>query len=127
MLKSDVTHPQVAPHLEHFLAPWCAALRLLNDGVEKEHAFQGLCCTVRHNPQVRALFLRLVKHQRIMPLSKETAKEHAFQGLCCTVRHNPPGACSVYPPCKISAHCAPCKRDRKGARLPGPVGLRYKT
>jgi hypothetical protein len=43
---------QVAPHLEHFLAPWCAALRLLNDGVEKEHAFQGLCSTVRHNPQV---------------------------------------------------------------------------
>ena len=45
---------QVAPHLEHFLAPWCSALRLLNDGVEKEHAFQGLCCTVRHNPQVRS-------------------------------------------------------------------------
>lgn len=44
---------QVAPHLEHFLAPWCGTLRLLNDGVEKEHAFQGLCQLVRQNPQVQ--------------------------------------------------------------------------
>lgn len=46
--------PQVAPHLEHFLVPWCAALRLLKDGVEKEHAFQGLCATIRHHPQAAA-------------------------------------------------------------------------
>mmetsp|Transcript_18691 Transcript_18691/g.56506 ORF Transcript_18691/g.56506 Transcript_18691/m.56506 type:complete len:924 (-) Transcript_18691:2081-4852(-) len=45
---------QVAPHLEHFLAPWCGTLRLLNDGVEKEHAFQGLCQLVRQNPQAAA-------------------------------------------------------------------------
>lgn len=59
---------QVAPHLEHFLAPWCGALRLLNDGVEKEHAFQGLCCAMRHNPQVGC----------------------AFRSSCCTVRQEPP-------------------------------------
>lgn len=43
----------IAPHLEHFLGCWCAALRLISDGLEKEHAFLGLCAIVRLNPQVR--------------------------------------------------------------------------
>ena len=43
----------VSPHLEHFIGPWCAALRHLQDGIEKEHAFLGLCDVVRLNPQVR--------------------------------------------------------------------------
>jgi len=42
----------VSPYLEHFIGPWCAALRHLQDGIEKEHAFLGLCDVVRLNPQV---------------------------------------------------------------------------
>ena len=41
----------VSPHLEHFIGPWCAALRHLQDGIEKEHAFLGLCDVLRLNPQ----------------------------------------------------------------------------
>lgn len=52
--------PQVAPHLEHFLMPWCAALRLLNDGIEKEHGFQGLCAAIRHNPQAAAGYFKSI-------------------------------------------------------------------
>ena len=33
----------LAPHLAHFVAPWCAALRTVTDNVEKEDAFRGLC------------------------------------------------------------------------------------
>ena len=42
----------VAPHLEHFIAPWCAALRSVRDDVEKEHAFLGLAALLRINPLV---------------------------------------------------------------------------
>lgn len=34
---------QLAQHLGHFVAPWCAQLRNIRDGTEKEHAFLGLC------------------------------------------------------------------------------------
>jgi transportin-1 len=33
----------LAPHMGHFLAPWCAALQSVRDEVEKEDAFRGLC------------------------------------------------------------------------------------
>jgi len=39
----------LAPHLGHFLAPWCNALRGLRDEVEKEDAFRGLCRLVPLN------------------------------------------------------------------------------
>ncbi|KAJ7531194.1 hypothetical protein O6H91_14G035800 [Diphasiastrum complanatum] len=40
----------VAPHMDHFMKPWCAALRTIRDDVEKEDAFRGLCAMVRVNP-----------------------------------------------------------------------------
>ncbi|KAL4199668.1 hypothetical protein AMTRI_Chr03g52360 [Amborella trichopoda] len=40
----------VAPHMEHFMQPWCAALCMIRDDVEKEDAFRGLCAMVRVNP-----------------------------------------------------------------------------
>ena len=42
----------VAPHLVHFVGPWCNALRSIRDDVEKEHAFLGLCALLRANPEV---------------------------------------------------------------------------
>mmetsp|Transcript_21721 Transcript_21721/g.47478 ORF Transcript_21721/g.47478 Transcript_21721/m.47478 type:complete len:916 (+) Transcript_21721:105-2852(+) len=45
---------QVAPHLGHFCAQWCQALRNIRDDVEKEHAFLGLCRLARLNPQAAA-------------------------------------------------------------------------
>lgn len=41
----------IAPHLEHFVGVWCAALRTIRDDVEKEHAFLGLISMLRLNPQ----------------------------------------------------------------------------
>lgn len=41
----------MAPHLEHFIGPWCRILRSIRDDVEKEHAFMGLCKVVRLNPR----------------------------------------------------------------------------
>ena len=44
--------PEVgAPHLEHFIKPWCMALRSIRDDIEKDHAFQGLCRMLRINPR----------------------------------------------------------------------------
>ncbi|KAH8942177.1 hypothetical protein BDL97_14G084900 [Sphagnum fallax] len=40
----------VAPHMDHFMQPWCYALRMIRDDVEKEDAFRGLCAMVRLNP-----------------------------------------------------------------------------
>lgn len=42
----------IAPHLGHFVGPWCAALRHIRDDIEKGHAFLGLCRLLRLNPQV---------------------------------------------------------------------------
>lgn len=42
----------IAPHLEHFIAPWCTALRTVRDDVEKEHAFLGLAALLRLNARV---------------------------------------------------------------------------
>ena len=42
---------QVAPHLAHFCAAWCNALRGIRDDTEKEHAFMGLCSVIRLNPE----------------------------------------------------------------------------
>jgi transportin-1 len=41
---------QVAPHLSHFCAQWCGALRNIRDDKEKEDAFFGLCNVIRLNP-----------------------------------------------------------------------------
>ncbi|KAG0590810.1 hypothetical protein KC19_1G128300 [Ceratodon purpureus] len=40
----------VAPHMEHFIQPWCRALCTIRDDLEKEDAFWGLCAMVRLNP-----------------------------------------------------------------------------
>lgn len=40
----------VSPHMEHFMQPWCTALCLIRDDIEKEDAFRGLCAMVRANP-----------------------------------------------------------------------------
>ncbi|KAF5443757.1 hypothetical protein F2P56_036291 [Juglans regia] len=40
----------VAPHMEHFMEPWCSALSMIRDDVEKEEAFRGLCAMVKVNP-----------------------------------------------------------------------------
>ncbi|KAG0595592.1 hypothetical protein M758_UG179600 [Ceratodon purpureus] len=40
----------VAPHMEHFMEPWCRALCTIRDDFEKEDAFRGLCAMVRLNP-----------------------------------------------------------------------------
>lgn len=40
----------VSPHMEHFMQPWCAALCMIRDDIEKEDAFRGLCSMVRANP-----------------------------------------------------------------------------
>ncbi|XP_073105392.1 transportin-1 isoform X1 [Elaeis guineensis] len=47
----------VAPHMEHFMQSWCAALCMIRDDFEKEDAFRGLCAMVRANPSgaVRSL------------------------------------------------------------------------
>lgn len=47
---SWVATDAVAPHADAFLAPWCAALRNIRDGTEKEQAFSGLCAVVKSNP-----------------------------------------------------------------------------
>lgn len=41
----------VAPQIQHFVHNWCLALRSIRNDIEKEHAFKGLCCMIRHNPQ----------------------------------------------------------------------------
>ena len=46
---------QIAPHLAHFVGPWCYALRNIRDDIEKEHAFLGLCALLRANPEVALL------------------------------------------------------------------------
>ncbi|XP_018440557.1 transportin-1 isoform X1 [Raphanus sativus] len=40
----------VAPHMEHFMKPWCLALSTVRDDIEKEDAFRGLCAVVKVNP-----------------------------------------------------------------------------
>ncbi|PHT97847.1 Transportin-1 [Capsicum chinense] len=40
----------VSPHMEHFLQPWCFALSMIRDDIEKEDAFRGLCAMVKANP-----------------------------------------------------------------------------
>ncbi|CAN1276351.1 TRN1 [Linum perenne] len=40
----------VSPHMEHFMQPWCIALSMIRDDVEKEDAFRGLCAMIRANP-----------------------------------------------------------------------------
>ncbi|KAK6158115.1 hypothetical protein DH2020_005429 [Rehmannia glutinosa] len=40
----------VSPHMEHFMQPWCVALSMIRDDIEKEDAFRGLCAMVRANP-----------------------------------------------------------------------------
>ncbi|KAL6211175.1 hypothetical protein ACLB2K_016402 [Fragaria x ananassa] len=43
----------VAPHMEHFMQPWCIALSMIRDDIEKEDAFRGLCALIFSNFQVR--------------------------------------------------------------------------
>ncbi|CAF2129261.1 unnamed protein product [Brassica napus] len=40
----------VAPHMEHFMKPWCLALSMVRDDIEKEESFRGLCAVVKVNP-----------------------------------------------------------------------------
>ncbi|KAK7256032.1 hypothetical protein RIF29_29464 [Crotalaria pallida] len=40
----------VAPHMEHFMQPWCTALAMIRDDIEKEDAFRGLCALVKAHP-----------------------------------------------------------------------------
>jgi len=40
-----------APHLETYVQAWCASLRSIRDDIEKEHAFVGLCSTIKINPR----------------------------------------------------------------------------
>ncbi|KAF8090062.1 hypothetical protein N665_0489s0003 [Sinapis alba] len=40
----------VAPHMEHFMKPWCLALSTVRDDIEKEDAFRGLCALIKVNP-----------------------------------------------------------------------------
>ncbi|KNA13109.1 hypothetical protein SOVF_119770 [Spinacia oleracea] len=40
----------VSPHMEHFMQPWCSALAMIRDDIEKEDAFRGLCAMVKMNP-----------------------------------------------------------------------------
>ncbi|KAJ8530306.1 hypothetical protein K7X08_037141 [Anisodus acutangulus] len=40
----------VSPHMEHFLQPWCFALSMIRDDIEKEDTFRGLCAMVKANP-----------------------------------------------------------------------------
>lgn len=44
----------LAPHAGAFIGPLCGALRGVRDGVEKEHAFLGVCALLRANPQAGA-------------------------------------------------------------------------
>jgi transportin-1 len=41
---------ELAPHAGAFVGGWCAALRGVRDGAEKEHAFLGLLAVLRLNP-----------------------------------------------------------------------------
>ncbi|KAJ7545352.1 hypothetical protein O6H91_09G116500 [Diphasiastrum complanatum] len=53
----------VAPHMDHFMKPWCSALRTIRDDVEKEDAFRGLCAMVHLLSQVGEIlqfFLHIV-------------------------------------------------------------------
>ncbi|KAK4775281.1 hypothetical protein SAY86_010216 [Trapa natans] len=40
----------ISPHMEHFMQPWCAALAIIRDDIEKEDAFRGLCALIKANP-----------------------------------------------------------------------------
>jgi len=41
---------EIASALQTIASTWCVALRRLRDGVEKEHAFKGLCALIKVNP-----------------------------------------------------------------------------
>ena len=41
---------QYTEGLGELVGPWCAAIRRLRDGVEKEHAFGGMCRCMQLNP-----------------------------------------------------------------------------
>ncbi|ORY20216.1 ARM repeat-containing protein [Neocallimastix californiae] len=45
-----VCHDIVAPLLQHFFIPWCAALRNTADNEEKISAFLGMCNLIQANP-----------------------------------------------------------------------------
>ncbi|GFP97743.1 transportin-1 [Phtheirospermum japonicum] len=50
----------VSPHMEHFMQPWCVALSMIRDDIEKEDAFRGLCAMVRANPSGALNFLAFI-------------------------------------------------------------------
>jgi transportin-1 len=41
---------ELASALQNIAPTWCVAMRRLRDGVEKEHAFKGLCELIKVNP-----------------------------------------------------------------------------
>jgi transportin-1 len=50
----------VAPHMDHFMQPWCYALRMIRDDVEKEDAFRGLCAMVNSSFPLSLLHILFV-------------------------------------------------------------------
>lgn len=42
--------PEVARHLHEFARRWCQIAQQLDDNLEKEHAFRGMCFLIRSNP-----------------------------------------------------------------------------
>eukprot|EP00124_Ichthyophonus_hoferi_P003751 Ihof_evm2s348 gene=Ihof_evmTU2s348 len=46
-----VCPPDVAPHLELFIHPWCLSLRNIRDNAEKDSAFRGVCAMILVNPK----------------------------------------------------------------------------
>lgn len=121
----------LAPHLGHFCAAWCAALRSIRDDVEKEHAFLGLAALLRLNPEAAldawgALCEALAswRHIRCEGLLNElTQLLHLYKANLVTVRAAPgeaadraptlPAVCAWRPArlealLTLSSRCCPC-------------------
>lgn len=54
------TPETMAPNAHLFLGGWCAALRGLHDGEEKQDAYEGLCKIIRANTNVSASYFKSI-------------------------------------------------------------------
>nr|DAD39259.1 TPA_asm: hypothetical protein HUJ06_013582 [Nelumbo nucifera] len=70
----------VSPHMDHFMQPWCTALSMIRDDIEKEDAFRGLCALVRENPT--GALSSLVYMCKAIASWHEIRSEDLHNGVC---------------------------------------------
>lgn len=54
------TAETMAPHAHMFLAGWCSVLRGLQDGEEKQDAYEGLCGIIKANPNTSSSYFKSI-------------------------------------------------------------------